>query len=368
MSRPAGPPDPGCADPGGNLFWAARVEDAIGARVRWVLRRRGWRPRVLTYPGYGSPEWSRVLARVVFAPPGSRTRDVGGARGWRRFVAVAAPDVPVTVSVGGTTETVRSARGGYVDVVVAGVTAPGWATARLSVPGSGRPPSPGPVRVVADGPGIGVVSDVDDTVVVTALPRPLLAAWNTFVRREAARRPVPGMAQLYATVLRTWPQTPVFYLSTGAWNVAPALGDFLHRCGFPAGPLLLTDWGPTPQGIFRSGTEHKRTQLRRLFAEFPQLRWLLVGDDGQHDPATYEEAAREYPDRVEAVLIRQLTNVEQVLTNGVEPPRRAARRRLGHDGSMLTEETGPLRAPDGSGLLDQLRGSGLLARRRSRVG
>ena len=25
-------------------------------------------------------------------------------------------------------------------------------------------------------------------------------------------------------------------------------------------------------------------QLRNLFIDFPQLRWLLVGDDGQHDP------------------------------------------------------------------------------------
>ena len=28
---------------------------------------------------------------------------------------------------------------------------------------------------------LALVSDIDDTVMVTALPRPLLAAWNTFV-------------------------------------------------------------------------------------------------------------------------------------------------------------------------------------------
>ena len=32
-----------------------------------------------------------------------------------------------------------------------------------------------------------MVSDIDDTVMVTALPRPLLAAWHTFVVNEHAR-------------------------------------------------------------------------------------------------------------------------------------------------------------------------------------
>ena len=364
VPHPDGPhpdgPHPDGSHPDGGLHWAARVEDLLGGGVRTVLRRRGWQPRVLTYVGYGSPEWSRVLARVLLAPPGSRTRDVGGARGWRRFAAVSAADVEVTVSVGGTTRTVRSARGGYVDVVVPGTTGPGWATASLVAPGSGRPPSPAAVRVVGGGPAVGIVSDIDDTVVVTALPRPLLAAWNTFVRRESARRPVPGMARLYGAVLAEHPGTPVFYLSTGAWNVAPALRAFLRRHGFPAGPLLLTDWGPTPHRVFRSGTEHKRTQLRRLFAEFPQLRWLLVGDDGQHDPATYDDAARRAPDRVAAVLIRQLTAAQQVLTNGVEAPRRAARRRAGESRAVLTAEVEQLRAPDGFGLADRLRATDLL--------
>ena len=354
-------------DPDRPLYWAARVEDAVGDGVRAVLRRRGWTPRVLTYPGYGSPSWSRVLARVLLAPPGSRTRDVAGARGWRRFVAVSAPGVDVGVAVGGATKTVTSARGGYVDVVVAGRTTPGWASAQVTVAGSGRPPSPAPVRVVADGPGLGVVSDIDDTVMVTALPRPLVAFRNTFLRREAARRPVAGMAQLYGSVLATVPGTPVFYLSTGAWNVAPSLVRFLARHGFPAGPLLLTDWGPTARSLFRSGTAHKRTQLRRLFAEFPELRWLLVGDDGQHDPAVYDEVGRDRPGRVEAVLIRQLSEVEQVRTNGVEPPRQAARRRNGAPGAPLPDRVVELRAADGAGLAERLRAADLPGRRRAPV-
>jgi phosphatidate phosphatase APP1 len=38
------------------------------------------------------------------------------------------------------------------------------------------------------------------------------------------------------------------------------------------------------------------------------VRWTLVGDTGEHDPALYEEFARARPDRVRAVLLRDVTH------------------------------------------------------------
>ena len=86
--------------------------------------------------------------------------------------------------------------------------------------------------------------------------------------------------------------------------------------GRGGGPALLTDWGPTDDSIFRSGQAHKRAALRRLATEFPHIQWLLVGDDGQHDPVIYEEFAAERPDNVAAIAIRQLTPTQQLLSHG----------------------------------------------------
>ena len=98
-----------------------------------------------------------------------------------------------------------------------------------------------------------LVLRIDDTIVVTWLPRMMLAAWNSFVVRTNTRTKVPGMAEFYAEILRDHPNAPVFYLSTGAWNTLPAMQEFIHGTGLPIGPLLMTDWGPTPTGLFRSG-------------------------------------------------------------------------------------------------------------------
>ncbi len=206
----------------------------------------------------------------------------------------------------------RTDRGGYIDAVLPAALAPGWHEITLTTTDS--VPTVVRVCVVGPEPQVGIVSDIDDTVVVTHLPRPMIAAWNTFVLQESARTPVRGMAEFYRGILASHPGALVVYLSTGAWNVAPTLTRFLSRNGFPEGPLLLTDWGPTNTGWFRSGRAHKHTSLERLARELPQVRWLLVGDDGQHDPQIYADFARAQPGHVAAVAIRQLTAVQQVLS------------------------------------------------------
>jgi phosphatidate phosphatase APP1 len=210
-----------------------------------------------------------------------------------------------------------------------------------------------PVRIIDSEVRFGVLSDIDDTVMVTALPRPLLAAWNTFVLDEHARAAVPGMAVLYERLATANPGAPIFYLSTGAWNVAPALSRFLSRHLYPAGPLLLTDWGPTPDRWFRSGRAHKIDTLKRLAREFPQIRWLLIGDDGQHDQEIYAEFAAAHPENVAAVAIRRLSPTEAILAGALPAPE-GVEEALGPAGKKW------LSAPDGAGLWSLLRDTEVL--------
>ena len=161
---------------------------------------------------------------------------------------------------------------------------------------------------------------------------------------EHARAPVPGMSVLLEKLVRDHTGAPVVYLSTGAWNVAPTLTRFLSRHLYPPGPLLLTDWGPTHDRWFRSGREHKQDSLNRLAAEFPHLRWILIGDDGQHDEEMYATFAAEHPGSIAAIAIRQLSGGEAVLAGrGPRPERR--------DNASVAPW---IYAPDGAGLADQL--------------
>jgi phosphatidate phosphatase APP1 len=248
----------------------------------------------MPFTGYGSEGWIRVLSRVLLLKPRpSRTGKQRKVRGWRSFTGVPVAGALVRIQIGDEDFEVTADRGGVIDQVIPVDLPPGWHTITLSSDDS--LPVTADIRVVSESSSLGIICDVDDTVMVTALPRPLLAAWNSFVRDEHARRPVPGMAVLLDRLQRDNPDTPVIYLSTGAWNVAATLTRFLSRHLYPLGPLLLTDWGPTHDRWFRSGRAHKRANLTRLAREFPHLKWILIGDDGQHDETLYAELAMEHP-------------------------------------------------------------------------
>lgn len=310
---------------------AFRVEDGYKAfRLSGALKR-GEVAEVEAYTGYGTTTHVRVLGRVQMLPQAarragrrrfgmlpvssSRSREKS-VRGWRSFVRVTVPHANATVTIGDQVHEVSADRGGVIDTVLPSTLPPGWQT--ITFTSADDRVTTARVFITPPDQRVGIVSDVDDTVMVTSLPRPLLAAWNTFVLDEHARAAVPGMNVLYQRLEAKFgdERTPVVYLSTGSWNVAPTLNRFLGRNMYPFGPLLLTDWGPVPKRLFRSGTEHKRENLRRLREEFPEMKWLLIGDDGQHDEQIYGEFAAEFPDSVLAVAIRQLSNTESVLAGG----------------------------------------------------
>jgi phosphatidate phosphatase APP1 len=294
---------------------ASRVEDQIQALRSALARKLGHCEQIMPFTGYGTTTWVRVFCRVLLIRARRTKRGkLRKIRGWRSFLGIPVAHTAVTVSINGTTVTLQTDRGGVIDAVIPVNLEPGWHT--VSFHSATSEAQTARIAVVAPKTTLGVICDIDDTVMVTALPRPFLAAWNSFVRDEHARRPVPGMAVLMERLVRDNPGAPVIYLSTGAWNVAPTLGRFLGRHLFPHGPLLLTDWGPTHDRWFRSGPQHKRDNLARLAEEFPNIRWVLIGDDGQHDEEIYADFAQSHPTRVRAIAIRELLTPEALLAGG----------------------------------------------------
>ena len=346
--------------------FAARLDDWVHRRREKRVLRSGRTPGVIPYIGYGSTEWVRVLGRVLYLPAETIAEQtssdeaslqpvvaqVARVRGWRSFMSVHVPHHRVQVLIDGHPVTeVASDRGGVLDHVVPVKLAPGWHTISLQADGAGaQPAAHAPVYIVDPAARFGLLSDVDDTILNTALPKPLVAAWNSFVLDEQARTSTPGMPVLYDHLLAAHPGAPVIYLSTGAWNVAPALSRFLERNLYPMGSLLLTDWGPTTDRWFRSGKEHKLRELQRLAREFPEIEWVLVGDDGQHDEELYQSFATAHPQNVAAVAIRQLSVGQAVLAGG------RSKARLHKSASGVPWVYGP----DGATLRQELHTLGLL--------
>ncbi|MET1089195.1 MAG: phosphatase domain-containing protein [Arthrobacter sp.] len=334
---------------------AHRLSDAVNSvRIR-LARRWDFVPQTVAYQGYGSTSQVRVLGRVMLTQkplPGSKAEHAArngnqNVRGWRAFTSVPLQFTDVEITIGDVVTHVRADRGGLIDTEVNVQLSPGWHTAILRA--EDTEPAESLIHVIAPDVKFGIVSDIDDTVMVTALPRPFLALWNTFVLSERARMATPGMAVLLDRLAVEHPDAPVIYLSTGPWNAAPTLARFLSRNMYPAGALLLTDWGLTQDRWFRSGQEHKLRNLERLAKEFPDISWLLIGDNGQHDEAIYSRFAQDNPDRVAAIAIRQLSISESVFAGGHS-----------EDGDHTTSKVPWIYSPDGAGIAKQLGMLGVL--------
>lgn len=163
-----------------------------------------------------------------------------------------------------------------------------------------------------------VISDIDDTILLTGLTEGLAMVARTLLRDVEQRSAIPGMSALYRGLARgtsgragSRREPAFFYVSTGSWSFYSMLEQFVELRAFPPGPMFLTDWGPTERYLRRSGAEHKRGAVRRLLLAYPGMRFVLIGDSGQRDPMIYEELVREFPGRVLAAIIRQVGDDEE---------------------------------------------------------
>ncbi|NKE08669.1 MULTISPECIES: App1 family protein [Kocuria] len=329
-----------------------RLEQRLTMVRQRRAKQRGDFPVMVAFDGFGTTAHVRVLGRALLktaGPEDPTAEDASSIRGWRSFTSLPIAFAHVDVRLGGREFRLVADKGGVIDADLEIALEPGIHQAELRTEGSSWATSR--MTVVSQTQKIGVVSDIDDTVMVTALPRPLLAAWNSFVLNEHARTPTPGMAVLMERLTKKHPGAPFIYLSTGAWNVAPTLRRFLSRNAYPAGALLLTDWGPTTDRWFRSGPRHKVENLEHLAKDFPDVKWILIGDDGQHDPEIYGEFAQRYPEHVAAVVIRNLSPAEAVLASG---------QLLAEDGPRIPEGIPLIEANDGATIAEKLVEVGLL--------
>jgi phosphatidate phosphatase APP1 len=283
----------------------SRVEQASDDLIAGFLRGRpGWRLAVDPYVGSGTTTRAHLRARVVLRRSGLRRRATLLAS-LARYLTVEVQGEVVTVDVAGQRVDTLSGHEGYVEVYVAAPLAPGWHDVTWTVDGT---TTTGALLVVDPQATVGLVSDIDDTVIHTGITRMYEAVRNTLLVAAEDRLPIPGAAQLYQQLVAgDAGRAPVFYVSTGAWNLHGPMEQFLAQHGFPAGPLVMTDWGPGVGWLFREGSvEFKSRMVLNLIAEHPHLRWVLVGDSGEHDPEAYATVVRAQPASVAAIYIREV--------------------------------------------------------------
>jgi phosphatidate phosphatase APP1 len=153
---------------------------------------------------------------------------------------------------------------------------------------------------------LGVISDLDDTVIKTDVINLLKLARNTFFENAHTRLPFHGVAEFYTALQKAGGTfNPIFYVSNSPYNLYDLLNDFFTVRGIPSGPIFLRDMGLTETHLLASH-DHKYERIEHLLAMYPDLPFILIGDSGEKDAAIYLQAVQKYPQRIKAVYIRDV--------------------------------------------------------------
>lgn len=304
-----------------NLVGSA--EDAMTvARVRRKVERDSLEPvEVVAHRGYGTPEWLRLQVRVLErsgVTPGTVDDPWwrNAATATRRFVSTEVPGAVVRATIDGQTHEAVADVEGYArfDVPNTEPDRTGWRTVDLELVG---PLGQGQDSCTATGeilvpPGearIGVISDVDDTIMHTGLTETAGMIRTTFMLNASTRVPYPGVAAFYRALCGHGDVTrPIFFVSGSPWNLYDLIARFIDLQDIPRGPLFLKDWGIDEHKFVKEDTHaYKLDRITRLLETYPQLDFVLIGDSGQQDPEIYTEVISRWSDRIAAVYIRDVT-------------------------------------------------------------
>ena len=204
----------------------------------------------------------------------------------------------------------------------------------------------------------GVIFNVDSVLRWGSLRRLLarLRALRTTSLRD--RRSMLAMPRLVRAVSADLDNAPVFYLTAFPIVLAKPITTLLKRDGYPSGTLLTTGRSFTARWVVGGSRTRKLAGIEYLADRMPNVRWVLLGDDGGHDPQVFVDFAHRHRDRVAVIALRQVFDVDSPRINC----------RLGPGGAVGAAVVG---APNGEELLPLVRaasGSGSPARVRSRTG
>ena len=156
-----------------------------------------------------------------------------------------------------------------------------------------------------------VVSDIDDTLLHSHIYKKLLKFRTLMFTTVEKRKAVVNMQELLNKFAASG--ASCFYLSNSEQNLYPLIYRFLLHNNFPAGPLFLKKMRRLLDVIlnikFPLKNIHKQNTLEDILALFPDKKFVLLGDNTQHDLSIYLAAADKFPKNIEYIVIRKV--VEQ---------------------------------------------------------
>lgn len=269
--------------------------------------------QVVIYDGFGSGERFTIEGRVIEEKTRSQAKadDSWFSNLWRNFNFMRNSEkenVALTITVAGNQMAATSNEEGYIRID-AKPTQPlpaGWHIVKAT---GKRAQGEGRVLIVPQTNTHGVISDIDDTVIVSEVNDKKKLLENTFLQNATQRKTFPGTAAFYKRLLSKNAEpnaAPMFYLSASPRQLTNNITSFLNQNDFPPGPLITKLINSDERDPLLDQQKYKLAKIEIILAALPWVNFTLVGDDGEFDPEIYRAIQEKFPQRVNAIYIRKV--------------------------------------------------------------
>jgi phosphatidate phosphatase APP1 len=160
---------------------------------------------------------------------------------------------------------------------------------------------------------LGIISDIDDTFLVSYTLNPLKKMYHLLFRNVTSRKIFEDVTTHYQALSLSGRNgeeelNAFFYVSSSEWNLYRFIVKFTEIHQLPKAVLLLKDIKTSLTNFIwtgRGGHNHKFEKIKHILEFYPNLKYVLIGDDSQHDPFLYEAISKIFPLTVKAIYIRQ---------------------------------------------------------------
>ena len=153
--------------------------------------------------------------------------------------------------------------------------------------------------------GLSVISDIDDTIKVSEVLDKEALIQNIFFKKYVT---TAGMPEYFKHLSK---QGAFFhYVSASPWQLYPSLKPFMDQ-HYPKGTFSLRHFRITDSSFikfFLSSQDYKIKTIRNIIRRYPQHQFILVGDSGEKDPEIYAQIYVEFPDNIQNILIRKVSD------------------------------------------------------------
>jgi len=156
---------------------------------------------------------------------------------------------------------------------------------------------------------LALISDIDDTFLVSHATQLRKKLKVLLSENAQSRKPFHAVVRHYQLLAKEEDhQRPFFYISSSEWNLYDYLQEFKHNYQIPEGIYLLSSLKQINQLLHTHQQKHDGKYMRiiRILKAFPELHFILLGDDGQRDPDIYHSVVKQFPTNIRCVYIRQI--------------------------------------------------------------